>query len=136
VEPQVGKRYLERLALQRGTPEQWDEVRGKPAEIQRLLNSIMAAIKAEMSPRHNPAPPTERELWRRAGLRAVQRFCAKHKTSVFERQALIIEELDRIVAETLSRGATPSPTLSRALQELQPTILFLGRGKYEYQGER
>jgi putative restriction endonuclease len=38
---------------------------------------------------------------------------------VFTRQELIDAELDRIISETASEGATPHMTLSRELQQLR-----------------
>lgn len=71
-------------------------------------------------------------LWTDAVLHALHRFSAKHLTRNIDRQALIDEELDQIVTDTGSSGATPSQTLSRVLQELRDNKLieFIGQGNY------
>ena len=63
---------------------------------------------------------------------AVRRLVARRGQAEFTRQQLIDEELDRIVRETGSRGATPEMTLSRELQQLRDAgqISFEGRGDY------
>lgn len=131
----VSRRYLERLALQRITARQWEEANGDPASVQRLLDTIIEQIKAETHENTGaPAGVTERELWRKAVLRAVQRHCRNHGRD-FMRQAFMLEQLDRVVLETRSRGATPAQTLSRVLQELRPTVQFMSRGEYRYVGD-
>lgn len=63
---------------------------------------------------------------------AVRRLAARHGTAEITRQQIIDEELNRIVRETGSRGATPEMTLSRELQQLRDRgeIAFLEPGKY------
>lgn len=63
---------------------------------------------------------------------AVHRHAARRGSAEFTLQDLIDGELDRIVRETGSRGATPAATLRRELQELRDRqgIEFLGRGHY------
>jgi putative restriction endonuclease len=58
-------------------------------------------------------------MWQIAVLSAVKRLCQRHGNLIFTRQLLIDEELDRIIKETSSRGATPAQTMSRVLQELK-----------------
>jgi len=55
--------------------------------------------------------------WRDAVEGAVRRHVARSGNTEFTRQDLIAEELDQIVADTGSSGATPEMTLSRELQE-------------------
>lgn len=70
--------------------------------------------------------------WRDAVLDAVTRVAGRRSSDTVDRQSLIAEELDRIVLETDSRGATPAQTLSRVLQDLRDegVIDFLGEGSY------
>lgn len=70
--------------------------------------------------------------WSEAVEIAVRRLAARHGNAEFSRQDLIAEELDRIVRETGSRGATPEMTLSRELQELRDRgeIVFTTPGSY------
>lgn len=75
-------------------------------------------------------------MWQTAVLNAIKRLCRRHNTSVFTRQMLIDEELNGIIEETGSRGATPDQTMSRVLQELrqQGYIDFLdNQGTYRLQ---
>ncbi|MDE1467337.1 HNH endonuclease [Aurantiacibacter sp. D1-12] len=67
---------------------------------------------------------------------AVRRLAARHDSAVFSRQQLIEEELDRIVRETGSRGATPAMTLSRELQQMRDAghLKFEGSGNYRLVG--
>ena len=68
--------------------------------------------------------------WRDAVWQAAQRQTATG--AGFTREALIANELARIVAETGSTGATPAQTLSRELQDLRNAgaIIFDGNGRY------
>ena len=63
---------------------------------------------------------------------AVRRLAARTGSAEFTRQDMIAEELQRIVNETGSRGATPEMTLNRELQQLRDRgeIEFLGSGHY------
>lgn len=63
---------------------------------------------------------------------AVRCHAARLGSAEFTLQALIDAELDRIVRETGSRGATPDATLRRELQQLRDRggIEFLGGGHY------
>lgn len=72
------------------------------------------------------------EVWSEAVEIAVRRLSARHGSLEFTRQDLISEELDRIVRETGSRGATPEMTLSRELQQLRDRgrIAFMAPGHY------
>lgn len=68
---------------------------------------------------------------------AVRRHAAQAKDSHFTRQSLIDAELDWIISETGSQGATPEMTLSRELQQLRDrgAIEFLDdRGSYRLLG--
>ena len=71
-----------------------------------------------------------RKTWRDAVWEAVQR--QSRKNAAFTRQQLIDRELDTIVNEVGSEGATPAQTLSRILQELrdQSVLIFDGGGHY------
>lgn len=53
--------------------------------------------------------------WTEATEAAVRRLAAKSPQGTFTRQELIEAELDRIVSDTGSSGATPEMTLSREL---------------------
>jgi hypothetical protein len=79
-----------------------------------------------MSPSRIPRP------WRDTVLDAVGRLASRRGADSIERQALLAEELGRIVEETQSHGATPSQTVSRVLQDLRDEGLleFLGGGTY------
>lgn len=67
--------------------------------------------------------------WRQAVWEAVQRRAAKGAVT---RADLIAFELERIVADVGSKGATPHQTLSRELQELRDfgVLIFDGEGYY------
>jgi putative restriction endonuclease len=67
---------------------------------------------------------------------AVRRHVAETGSPIFTRQALIDSQLDAIVADTGSAGATPHQTLSRELQQLRDTGLleFLDQGTYRWKG--
>ena len=70
--------------------------------------------------------------WSEAVAIAVRRLVARTGNAEFTRQQMIEGELDRIVLETASRGATPEMTLSRELQQLRDLgkIQFLSPGRY------
>jgi hypothetical protein len=70
--------------------------------------------------------------WRESVLDTVVRLSSRHGTQTIQRQTLMTEELDRIVEETRSYGATPAQTLSRVLQNLRDegVLEFLGNGYY------
>src|SRR5688500_4120345 len=74
--------------------------------------------------------------WSEAVEDAVRRHVAKTGSRVFTRQALIDSELDAIVADTGSAGATPHQTLSRELQQLRDSgvIEFVDQGTYRWIG--
>jgi len=67
---------------------------------------------------------------------AVRRHVAETGSMIFTRQALIDSQLDAIVADTGSAGATPHQTLSRELQQLRDAGLleFLDQGSYRWKG--
>ena len=70
--------------------------------------------------------------WSEAVEIAVRRLAGRQSGAEFSLQDLIESELDRIVRETGSRGATPDATLRRELQQLRDRggIAFLGGGHY------
>ncbi|MCW3838203.1 hypothetical protein ACFQ1E_19130 [Sphingomonas canadensis] len=68
--------------------------------------------------------------WTTAVEEAVRRHVAATGDPVFTRQSLIEAELDRIISDTLSTGATPERTLSRELQEMRD------RGALEFIDDR
>lgn len=71
--------------------------------------------------------------WSEAVEDAVRRHVVSAGSAEFTRQELIEAELDRIVDETGSTGATPEMTLSRELQQLRDEgiIEFIDdRGRY------
>jgi putative restriction endonuclease len=57
--------------------------------------------------------------WSEVVEEAVRRHVDSSGDAVFTRQELIDAELDRIISETASEGATPHMTLSRELQQLR-----------------
>ena len=71
-------------------------------------------------------------VWSKAVELAVARLAARSGASQFTLAQLIDLELDRIVRETGTRGATPDATLRRELQQLRDRggIEFLGGGQY------
>lgn len=70
--------------------------------------------------------------WSEAVEAAVRRHVARTGSRIFSRHALIDAELDAIVADTGSAGATPHQTLSRELQQLRDAgiIEFIDQGSY------
>ena len=71
--------------------------------------------------------------WKDAVRLAIGRHCRATKSDIFTRQGLINSQMDRIIADTASKGATPEQTLSRILQELRDSneIEFIDeRGTY------
>jgi putative restriction endonuclease len=70
--------------------------------------------------------------WSEAVQDSVRRHVSKTGSRLFTRQALIDAELDAIVADTGSAGATPHQTLSRELQQLRDTgeLEFIDQGTY------
>jgi putative restriction endonuclease len=72
--------------------------------------------------------------WSEAVTNAVRRHVAETGSAIFTRQALIDSQLDAIVADTGSAGATPHQTLSRELQQMRDTGLleFLDQGTYRW----
>lgn len=70
--------------------------------------------------------------WTKAVETAVRRHVSETGSSLFTRQALIDAELDAIVSDTGSAGATPHQTLSRELQYLRDAgvIEFIDNGLY------
>lgn len=75
--------------------------------------------------------------WSEVVEEAVRRHAAKSGDGSFTRQELIDTELDRIVSETGSQGATPQMTLSRELQQMRDAgvIEFVDdRGTYRLIG--
>lgn len=77
-----------------------------------------------------------RKNWTRAVEDAARRHIVKTGSAVFTRQELIDAELDAIIAETGSAGATPQQTLSRELQELRDAgvLAFVDTGTYRWLG--
>lgn len=65
----------------------------------------------------NPNPIAR--AWRDSVLDAINRLVSRRGVDAFKLQALLQEELDRIVIETQSHGATPEKTLHRTLQDLR-----------------
>jgi putative restriction endonuclease len=74
--------------------------------------------------------------WSEAVQAAVYRFVVRTGNMLFTRQALIDAELDAIVADTGSAGATPHQTLSRELQQLRDAgvLQFVDQGTYRWIG--
>ncbi len=71
--------------------------------------------------------------WSEAVETAVQRQASRNHRGEFTRADLIEQELEQIVADCGSTGATPHQTLSRELQELRDSgqITFVDdRGTY------
>ncbi len=77
-----------------------------------------------------------RRSWSEAVAAAVRRHVALTGSTIFDRQALIDTEGDRILQDTGSDGATPWQTLSRVLQELRDSgsLEFVSAGIYRYDG--
>lgn len=57
--------------------------------------------------------------WTEAVTDAVRRVASRRPDGVFSRQDLLAEELDQVVSDTGSQGATPEQTISRELQQLR-----------------
>src|SRR5262249_55499720 len=70
--------------------------------------------------------------WSDVVLDAIRRVAGRQRHALVTRQALIEEELARIVSETGSHGSTPHQTLSRVLQDLRDRgiIAFQAPGEY------
>lgn len=70
--------------------------------------------------------------WRDSVLDALVRLGSRDPLTPIRRQAILRQELSRIIGETGSSGATPEQTLSRVLQDLRDEGLleFLGGGEY------
>lgn len=77
-----------------------------------------------------------RRTWSEAVANAARRQVATTGSQIFTRQALLDAQLDAIIAETGSAGATPSQTLSRELQQLRDAgvIEFIDQGTYRWLG--
>jgi putative restriction endonuclease len=75
-----------------------------------------------------------RTTWKNAVREAVARLVRRTGNRRFSRHSLINEELDQIIADVQSAGATPQQTLSRILQELrdEDEIIFLDENRGEY----
>lgn len=75
--------------------------------------------------------------WTDAVDAAVRRHVARTGSPVFTRQALMDAELNAIIADTGSAGATPHQTLSRELQQLRDAglIAFNDQGTYRWLGD-
>lgn len=103
----------------------WEEFSSNPS----ALDAEVMRIKADVTPA--PFDPSIR-TWKEVVTNAVHRFTNNHHTTIISRKALIEEELDSILEETNSGGATPEQTLSRVLQELRDDEIleFLGDGRY------
>jgi predicted restriction endonuclease len=72
-------------------------------------------------------------LWEDATKQALLRFAERNNTVVISRQLFIQQELNTIIENTQTKGATPSQTLSRVLQDLrEDNVLFFSEqaGKY------
>src|SRR5215212_4079507 len=74
--------------------------------------------------------------WSEVVLSAVRRHVQRTGSTIFSRQGLIDSEMEYVVAETGSSGATPWQTLSRELQQLRDRGLleFVSAGVYRYAG--
>jgi putative restriction endonuclease len=72
--------------------------------------------------------------WSEAVDAAIRRHVVATGSRIFSRQALIDSQLDSIVAETGSAGATPQQTLSRELQQLRDAgiLEFVDHGIYRW----
>lgn len=71
--------------------------------------------------------------WRDSVLDALHRVSVNSSTKgMVDRATLITKELDAVILETASQGATPEQTLSRVLQQLrnEGEIEFAGNGVY------
>ncbi|MDB5576150.1 MAG: hypothetical protein JWR80_1326 [Bradyrhizobium sp.] len=74
--------------------------------------------------------------WSEAVEASIRRHVDATCSRTFTRQALIDSQLDAIIAETGSAGATPHQTLSRELQQLRDSgiIEFVDQGVYRWMG--
>jgi putative restriction endonuclease len=72
--------------------------------------------------------------WTEAVTQAIRRYVLRSGSQIFSRHEFIDSELDAIVADTGSAGATPHQTLSREIQQLRDTgiIEFLDSGIYRW----
>jgi hypothetical protein len=70
--------------------------------------------------------------WKEATIEALTRMSLHYRRNFFTRVEIIDEELENIISDVGSRGATPAQTLSRVLQELRGEgyLDFDGRGGY------
>ena len=70
--------------------------------------------------------------WREAVLSSLQAYSHRHDNRLIYRQMFIDEEMKRIVAATRTKGATPTQTLSRILQDLRDDRILEFRDPGEY----
>ncbi len=70
--------------------------------------------------------------WKIAVIESITRISLRNKTNLISRQQIISEELEQIISDVSSKGATPEQTLSRILQDLRDEgyLEFDGNGKY------
>lgn len=76
----------------------------------------------------------KRKTWKQATEDAIVRFCRRRRTTTFDFNSLVTQELPQILEEVQSRGATPEQSLSKFLQDLrnEGKIEFVdNRGTYE-----
>jgi hypothetical protein len=94
-----------------------DEVRA--ARIADESHTLAVVRHLDTLPLPNRRSKMAGKDWSEVVEEAVRRHVAHTGDPVFTRQELIDAELDRIVSETGSQGATPHMTLSRELQQLR-----------------
>ncbi|MGZ4961967.1 MAG: hypothetical protein ACXWIU_03375 [Limisphaerales bacterium] len=70
--------------------------------------------------------------WQESVAAAIDRLVKQNANSVFTRQQLIDSELEQIIRDVGSKGATPDQTLSKVLQQLreQGELGFVSDGVY------
>jgi hypothetical protein len=101
-------------------------------KLRKVLDSVTQTIQSPSQ--EEPASPSQPANWKNAVKSAIHRVTSRKGSRLFIRAELVDQELDRIVLETHSAGATPAQTMSRILQELRDEgfIRFTQfRGEYE-----
>jgi putative restriction endonuclease len=144
----LAKNYIEAhhrkpLALDSGQPTRLEDLAALCPNCHRIIHKNYPMSVEELAEllaqpdcfsEHLATARAARTTWKNAVREAIARLVQKTGNRRFSRHSLIDEELDQIVADVQSAGATPQQTLSRVLQELrnEDQIIFLDESRGEY----